>query len=191
MAAYSLRGGSVSQDPLPEQVSEFQKVVVYLEGIHLAAAEPVSARLDQKDAHFTPDLLVVPVGSTVSFPNLDPIFHNVFSLSKARQFDLGYYPAGQTRTVRFDKAGVVHVFCHLHSNMSAAVVVVPNKYFAMPGPQGEFAIPDVPAGEYHLVAWHKANGFARQVVVVAEHGETAVTLRIPIKEETEPPRRQQ
>src|SRR5580704_8069563 len=105
---------------------ERRHVVVYLAEAMLAA--PTTVTLEQKNREFSPDLVVIAAGSTVSFPNLDPIFHNVFSLSKPRSFDLGNYPKDHTRTVVFQKPGVVFVNCHLHPNMSAAIVISPNRF---------------------------------------------------------------
>ena len=114
-------GADGEADPLAFERSH---VAVYLEGgTKSAAAEFPKASIEQKDRRFAPDLVVIPAGSTVSFPNFDPIFHNVFSLSKAKSFDLGNYPEGQSRLVTFPVPGVVAVYCHLHSNMAASIVV--------------------------------------------------------------------
>ena len=125
-------------------VSEYSEIVVFLEGAPHEADKPVRAELQQKGQRFEPQLLMVPAGSTISFPNADPIFHNVFFLSAAKRFDLGYYPEGQTRIVRFDEPGVVQVYCHLHPNMYAAIVVVPNRYCTKAGDDGAFTFHDVP-----------------------------------------------
>jgi plastocyanin len=152
-------GSEQEQDPLAYERSH---VVVYVEGA--LPSRPVSAELSQQDRRFTPDLVVVPVGSTVSFPNLDPIFHNVFSLSKAKSFDLGNYPKGATRTVVFSKPGIVFMDCHLHPNMSAVIVVTPNGWSAKADASGRFALFDLPPGTYTVVAWHKSAGFFRKTV---------------------------
>jgi hypothetical protein len=120
------------------------------------------------------------MGSVVSFPNFDPIFHNVFSLSKSKSFDLGYYPEGQTRKVRFERPGVVQVFCHLHANMSAAVVVTPNGWFARPARDGSFVLRSVPAGQHTVVLWHKSAGFFRQKVELAQGSSVHAAFEIPI-----------
>jgi len=126
---YNLRGVSAPLAALEtEPVNEFDRMVVLLEGGKLPPGRPVSAVLNQKDSHFDPELIVVPEGSTVQFPNLDPIFHNVFSLSKARKFDLGYYPQGQSRSVTFRTPGIVQVYCHIHANMYAAIVVTDREF---------------------------------------------------------------
>ena len=159
---------------------ERSRVVVYLEGKG-PASKPLTAVLDQKDRRFSTDLVVIPAGSSVSFPNLDPIFHNVFSLSKSKSFDLGYYPKDQTKSVRFPEPGIVFVNCHLHSNMSAAIVVTPNAWAARVDRDGHFAIPDVPPGHYQVVAWHKAAGFFRQTLDVGPSATpTSVQFLIPL-----------
>jgi len=118
-------GADAEGDPLAFERSH---VAVYLEGgLSSTAAGAVKASIEQRDRRFVPDLVVIPAGSAVSFPNFDPIFHNVFSLSKSRSFDLGNYPRGQTRMVAFPAPGVVAVYCHLHSNMVATIVVAPNR----------------------------------------------------------------
>ena len=153
-------------------------MVVFLEGDLPAAGSPVRAELVQRNQRFEPELLVVPVGSTISFPNADPIFHNVFSLSAAKKFDLGYYPEGHTRTIQFDEAGVVQVYCHLHPNMYAAVVVTPNQWYAHPAGDGSFLLSSVPAGDFRLVVWHMRAGFCRREVHVEAGSRTNVAVAI-------------
>ena len=114
---------------------------------------PMHATLAQKDKAFDPHLLVVTRGSTVEFPNRDPWFHNVFSLFNGKRFDLGLYEAGTTRTVHFDREGVSYIFCNIHPEMSAIVVVLSSSYFAIPNKQGEFAITSVPPGRYMMHVW--------------------------------------
>jgi len=170
-------GSDRGQDPLAFERSH---VVVYLEGDLPSAA--VTAELDQQNRRFSPDLVVVPSGSTVSFPNLDPIFHNVFSLSKAKPFDLGNYPKDHTRVVTFPKAGIVFVDCHLHPNMSAVIVVTPNRWGTKADGSGRFALPDVSPGSYTIVAWHKTAGFFRKTVRVTEDRHANVDFIIPLDE---------
>lgn len=164
-----------NQDPLAFERSH---VVIYLEG-HLPS-EKITAALNQQDRRFSPDLVVVPVGSSVSFANLDPIFHNVFSLSKVKSFDLGNYPKDQTRIVTFPKAGIVFVDCHLHPNMSAVIVVTPNRWSTKADASGRFVLPDVPPGTYTIVAWHRAAGFFRKTVRVTEGAGASVDFTIPL-----------
>lgn len=159
---------------------EMTRVVVYLEGAH--GAEAVHAVMDQNHRRFEPEVLAVPVGSTVDFPNSDPIYHNVFSLSRARPFDLGNYPQGTSRSLRFDQPGIVVLNCHLHPNMTGVVVVTPNRYFARPDASGRFSIPGLRPGKYHIVAWHKSAGKIQKRFGL-EAGKTAeVDFEIPLTE---------
>jgi plastocyanin len=112
-------------------------------------------RMAQKNKRFEPDLLVVPVGSLVDFPNLDPWFHNVFSLYQGKRFDLGLYQAGTQKSVRFDKPGVSYLFCNIHPEMSAAVLAVESHWYGVSDANGHVTIPAVPAGKYELHLWHE------------------------------------
>ena len=178
--AYNIRGAVVANRPVVPS-TEYTRMVVVLEGKPGGRPEPVNAVLDQRGGRFEPELLLVPAGSTVSFPNFDPIFHNVFSLSKAKQFDLGYYPEGQTRKVKFEKAGVVQVYCHIHSNMYAAIVITDSPWQAKPNDEGSFSITEVPAGTYQVLIWHNAAGVFRREVQISETGVTPFRLEIPVE----------
>jgi len=160
---------------------ERSHVAIYIDGASLPS-DKTSAEIDQQDRKFLPDMVVVPVGSTVSFPNLDAIFHNIFSLSKPRSFDLGNYPKGETRTVTFPVPGIVYVYCHLHPNMSASIVISPTKWAVRAGEDGRFVLPSVPPGKYTVVAWHKAAGFIRKTVTVTENGAPPLDFEIPLTE---------
>jgi hypothetical protein len=138
--------------------------------------------MKQQNRTFLPETLVIPAGSTVSFPNLDPIFHNVFSFSRSNTFDLGNYPKDDTRKVAFKKPGIVSVFCRLHSNMSANIVIAPSRWYGTPDADGRYSLNDVPPGEYTLVYWHKTAGFFRRPVHVAD-GAVTIDFTIPVSEE--------
>ena len=130
-------------------------------------------RLAQRNQMFEPRVVVVPVGGRVSFPNMDPIYHNVFSVSPTRRFDLGKYGRGESRTVRFDKPGVVNVYCDIHTDMAASIVVTPSSAWARPSEDGRYELRGLPAGRYRLVWWHPdATGGEADVVVPGE-GEVA------------------
>jgi plastocyanin len=185
LPAYQSRGPSLPYVPAEPALSiaeELGRVVVYLEGAHLAPPAPIRAELSQSNRQFTPGMAVVTAGSSVSFPNDDPVFHNVFSLSKPKEFDLGRYPAGETRSVKFDKPGIVKVYCHLHPNMAATIVVVPSDWYATPDREGDFRIEGVPAGEYTVVAWHNSVGFSKKRVQVTETGSVAVRFTLPLSD---------
>jgi plastocyanin len=112
-------------------------------------------RLIQRGKTFVPHVLIVPVGTDVEFPNLDPFFHNVFSLFNGKRFDLGLYEAGTTRSVRFDRLGICYIFCNIHPEMSAVVVVVKTPYFGLSSRGGEIKIQDVPPGRYQMEVWYE------------------------------------
>jgi plastocyanin len=159
---------------------ERERVVIYLEEPGLASAEAGSFKMEQINRRFSPDLLVVPVGSTVSFPNMDPVFHNIFSLSKPKSFDLGSYDKGDSRQVAFPRPGIVEVYCHLHPNMAATIVVAPNRWYVRSDRAGQYRIPEVPPGKYTVVAWHKAAGFFRKSIVVEAGHDAVADFFIPI-----------
>jgi plastocyanin len=173
-------GKDAGEDPL---AFERSRVVIYLEGPQTSAnnqLKPAALPMQQLNRRFSPDLVVVPVGGSVSFPNMDPIFHNVFSLSKAKDFDLGSYDKGDSRNVVFSKPGVVYVYCHLHPNMEGTVVVTPNRWYARSDASGHYRIPDVPPGKYTVVAWHKAAGFFRKTIQIEDGHSSVVDFFIPI-----------
>ncbi len=132
-------------------------VVVYLEGPGTRGVERSRGdrpELWQINQSFEPHVLGVPVGATIDFPNGDLVYHNVFSYSKPRKFDLGYYGKGKSKSVTFDKPGVVQVFCDIHSTMSAYVLVVDTPFVTQPDENGEFVLSNVPNGDYTLKVWH-------------------------------------
>jgi plastocyanin len=112
-------------------------------------------RLVQRHKSFDPHLLVVQAGSIVQFPNEDPFFHNVFSLFEGKRFDLGLYEAGSTRSVLFDKPGICYLFCNIHPEMSAVVIVLKTPYYAISDRAGQISIPEVPPGRYELDIWNQ------------------------------------
>jgi plastocyanin len=132
-------------------------VVVWLTPLGHDASPPATParhyRMVQKDKRFRPHVLAVPVGAPVEFPNLDPWFHNVFSMYKGERFDLGLYEAGTSRTVRFDRPGVSFIFCNIHPEMSAYILALGTPYFAVSNDLGQIRIADVPPGRYRLEAW--------------------------------------
>ena len=117
--------------------------------------KPSHFRLAQKDKAFEKHLLAIPAGSIVEFPNLDPIFHNVFSLFEGKRFDLGLYESGTTRSVKFGRPGVSYIFCNIHPQMEAVIVALPTPYIAVTGKDGQFTIDNVPAGRYTLKVWYE------------------------------------
>jgi plastocyanin len=164
-------------------IPEIKNVVVYVAGAPFRGAlAPMKAELRQEHETFLPHVVAITRGSTVDFPNDDPIFHNVFSLSSAAAFDLLRYPQGQSRSRQFPKAGIVKVYCHIHSHMSATILVLDHPYFAIPQADGTFELPNVPAGQYIVVGWHERVG-ERRIPVRVERGKTAtVELSLPVED---------
>lgn len=176
------KGATPPSQPAPELKDEYANVIVYLERVD--APGPVRATrpptMSQKNEQFTPHVLPILKGTTVEFPNEDEVFHNVFSLSGPKQFDLPKYPAGASRSVTFPKSGVVNVFCHIHTDMSAIIFVLDNAYFVTPGEDGKFSLADVPPGEYTLVAWHERIKAVRQKVRIVAGQVTTQNFNIPL-----------
>lgn len=185
---YADAGAAETVAPKAADDAALQGVVVWLEGVPLppdaaAADGRPPARMEQRGERFVPRVLAVTRGSTVSFPNADPIYHNVFSLSGARTFDLGRYPRGEAKSVRFDRAGIVQVFCHIHSDMRAVVLVLDTPAFTSPGADGRYALDGVPPGDYTLVAWHERATPIRRKLHVAAGGTVTEDVDIPIVDE--------
>jgi plastocyanin len=145
-------------------------VVVFLEGGPAQSAAAVSRRrpvMSQRDRRFEPHVLPVLRGTIVDFPNDDTVYHNVFSLSTAKPFDLGVYEQGCCRSVDFQESGLVRVYCNIHPHMIATIVVLQNPYFAVTDSAGLFVIPEVPDGEYALRTWYEYGGDTREHVTVS------------------------
>jgi len=157
-------------------------VVIYLEAPDLIPVALPELRSSRRTGSSSQRSWWSTVGSTVSFPNEDPIFHNVFSLSKVKRFDLVSYPAGETRDVRFDRPGVVQVFCHLHTDMSATILVLPTTSWTLPAARWQLCIVRGSAWLYELVAWHRSAGLFRRHVTVGGGKAPAVDFVIPVKE---------
>jgi plastocyanin len=162
---------------------EIRNVVVYLKGVKYGgalAASRVSIR--QEHESFVPRVVAITRGSTVDFPNADPFFHDVFSLSSAASFDLGHYPPGQSRSEKFTKAGLVKVYCHIHSQMSASILVLDHPYFTIPELDGNFTLPNVPPGHYTIVGWHERIGEHTATVDVEPGKPASVNLSLPVED---------
>lgn len=174
---------------LPSLEHRFAGVVVYLKPVDASAVSRLAASgqsrtippaLRQRDERFSPHVLPIIAGTTVEFPNDDDVFHNVFSLSSARTFDLGRYARGSSRSVLFPNDGVVQVFCHIHADMSAFVLVLDNPHFVIPDAEGRFVLDGVPPGSYQLVAWHERIKPMFLPVRVDAGRATPVRFRIPL-----------
>jgi plastocyanin len=171
---YSTHGGSEASvliNPsagVPGRLSE--RAAVYLESDELSQGPyPLPAKapsLDQRNLQFHPQVLPVMVGTRVEFPNRDNLFHNVFSYSQAKEFDLGRYPKDDSRSVTFDRPGVVRVYCDIHSHMSATILVLKHPYFTSPDDSGVYVLSRVPPGKYRIVLWYDRDLLERKIVEV-------------------------
>jgi plastocyanin len=149
--------------------------VIYVDQVPAEPPPAAKARVVQKDATFEPRVLPVAVGTTVIWPNEDDIYHNVFSMSEPREFNLGLYSADdEPPVITFDKLGRVDVFCSIHTKMHCIVLVLPNPWFALSDANGRFVIRDVPPGTYKLRAWHERLPSATQEITVPAEGEVQV-----------------
>lgn len=167
--------------------------------VYLTKAPPTSLSLsdtrfimDQRNLTFIPHILPILVGSTVEFPNNDKVNHNVFSLSRAKKFNLGSYKAGEMKTVLFDKPGIVELRCDVHAEMAAYILVLKNPFWAITDDKGRFEIPDanyleqhgltgikdLPPGKYFIKAWHEKLKTKRTSVVVPKDGEISVLFEL-------------
>jgi plastocyanin len=180
-SAYPSR--SVRQGAALAPVSELRHVVVYLKDAPSMPVTPVKVSIRQKDENFVPRVVAVPVGSDVDFPNDDPIYHNVFSLSRARTFNLGRYPRGKTKGERFDRPGIVKVFCDIHSHMTATVMVFDHPWFAVPDEQGRFELPALPPGQHEITAWHERLGDTSESVRVDPGRPATVDFVLPVPQQ--------
>jgi plastocyanin len=166
--------------PQPK-AAEISNVIVFLKDApHRADPAPMHVTIAQKDEAFVPRVVAITRGSTIDFPNSDPFFHNVFSLSRGANFDLGRYPRGESRSRRFPNAGLVKVYCHIHSHMTASIMVFDHPYFRIPASDGAFTLDDVPAGTYQISAWHERIGESLDTIRV-DAGRTArVEFALPM-----------
>jgi plastocyanin len=179
-------GSIPPSDERTDSIAELKNVVVYLgpegSGRMLASSpDPEHAVMSQKDEIFRPHILPVTRGSVVDFRNDDDVYHNVFSLSRTRTFDLGRYPKGSSRSVTFNNTGRVDVYCHIHSDMSSVVLVLDNPFFTTPEPTGRFVIEGVPPGDYTIVGWHQRIKPVKQRIHVVAGQTTRTVFTIPLR----------
>ena len=171
-----------SVGPRPKPLPEIKNVVIFFSDLAASKPAPRSASIAQKDEQFVPHVVAVTAGSAVAFPNDDPFFHNVFSLSRGATFNLGRYPSGASRSHTFNRPGIVKVFCEIHSHMSAVVRVFDHTFFTIPSDDGSFSIDDVPPGEHTLVAWHERIGERRDKVTIRAGAAATINFTLPVLE---------
>jgi plastocyanin len=168
--------------PPGRDIPDLLRSVVYLEAAPRGAFETSEggrAIMDQRNETFVPHVLAITTGTTVDFPNSDRFYHNVFSLSKIARFDLGRYAAGRSHSQRFDRAGIVRVFCEIHSHMNAFILVFSHPFFVITDADGRYRIENVPPGTYNVVAWNEGTASDPRPATVPDGGaaELDFTLR--------------
>ena len=159
-----------------------REVLVYLDGVEAAAPASLLERtreLKSQDKAFVPHVQVVPVGGEISFPNVDEIMHNVFSITRGNRFDLGLYKSGTSKTHVFEAPGLVRIYRNIHPQMSGFVHVRDNPYFALTEPDGSFRISDVPPGDYTIKVWSE-QGEAEQSITVGAEGLSGVQFALDV-----------
>jgi plastocyanin len=159
--------------PPPREIPDLRRAVVFLEtapAAALEAREPVRARMDQRNETFLPHVLTIDAGTLVDFPNNDKTYHNVFSLSNTRKFDLGRYAAGKSKSIRFERPGIVRIFCDIHSHMSAFIMVFSHPYYSKAEADGRYRIDNIPPGTYTVAAWHEGDTRETKTVTIPPHG---------------------
>jgi plastocyanin len=172
MAAEAFCNGSVTGTIVSDIEKNKEDAVVYLKGVN-GAVVPQKVTIEQHHLTFIPKVTTIPAGSTVEFTNHDKIYHNVFSVSESKKFNLDTYDHGKPKHVTFDKPGVVSLLCNVHPEMSAWVVVTENKYAAVTDKAGNFIIADVPAGTYEISAWSEKLKPQGITMVTISDGNTA------------------
>jgi hypothetical protein len=179
---YAGRASALPQPRVPARGLP-QDAVIYIESVppsvdSLLPAPTTHPRLAQRDQSFQPRVIAVPAGASVDFPNMDPIYHSVFSVSPVKRFDLGRYGRGKSRTIRFTKPGLVNVYCDIHSNMEGFILVTPNRAMVQADASGRYALPDLPQGSYVVFAWHPDLPPLRRDVIVPARGDVTLDLSI-------------
>jgi plastocyanin len=190
ITAALLLGGALQAAPVAGRVAfvtkrgqrpNLQETLVSMEpvGAKVPKRAPAAFQMATRGKMLLPHIMAIPAGSTITFPNQDPISHNLFSLSSGNQFDLGLYRAGAGKTQKFEAPGVVNVYCNVHPNMSAVVHVMTTPYYTLADATGSFLL-DVPPGRYKLVAWNEIGGSTETMVDVAANGKVTGTTALTI-----------
>ncbi len=165
----------------PPDASDRQRSIVYLDSAPRGAFEQNDAAhavMNQRNEAFVPHVLAITTGTVVDFPNSDRFYHNVFSLSKTARFDLGRYAVGNSKSVRFDRPGIVRVFCDIHSHMNAFILVFSHRFFAVTDTDGRYRIDGVPAGTYNVVAWNEGTASDPKPITVSDGGASELDFSL-------------
>lgn len=161
-----------------------EDVLVYIEGLEAPIPPALQERhvtVTSKDKTFIPHVEVVPVGASITFPNVDDIMHNVFSLSGGNRFDLGLYKSGAKKDFQFKEPGLVRIYCNIHPQMSAFVQVMPSPYYAWAAPDGSFTLEGVPPGNHTLAVWNE-RGETSRPIMVTEQGASGVVVELDVSD---------
>ena len=177
LAAGTLRGQIEMLEKKGKKAKDLSEVVVWVEGPEVTP-KPATETITMVMKSFDPRLVVVPVGGSVAFPNMDPILHNAFSVSGKNRFDLQLYRKPQSKAQTFEHPGIVRVYCNIHPQMSAFVVVRDNPFWAQASRDGRFSIADVPAGRWVVKAWHSRAKEISEQVTVADEGVVDLALTL-------------
>ncbi len=172
---------SVSLADVKTDDSTPEKAVYWIAGAERPPTEEESYTISQKGTQFNPPFLVVPAGSSVAMPNDDDVAHNVFSFSEPKNFNLGIYPKGQSKSVVFDAPGLVEIYCSIHQHMSASVLVVPSASFAVGDESGAGLIEDVSPGRYVLGIWRADRGFTEIEIDIPDQETVEVNVSAEIE----------
>lgn len=163
------------------KLSDQRNAVIFVAGFREAPDGGRQSLLIQKNKSFSRRVLVITQEETVEFPNHDPIFHNVWSKSRARSFDLGLFKHPDTKPVQFPKLGIVTVFCNIHAQMIATILVLPNNRFAVTGAKGEYRIEGIPAGRYPVYAWVEGAKPVKQMVAFTAGKRVDLSFRLKLR----------
>jgi plastocyanin len=168
-----LQGGSAPR-------SDASNTVVWIEGLRKSAAPGAAGEMKSERKRFTPRVVAIARNGSIEFPNADPIYHNVFSISEGNRFDLGLYRSGASKRKEFGAPGLVRVYCNIHPQMVGFVMVVDSDYSKVTGPDGSFRFDAVPAGEHHVRAWHEEAGETSVPVDVRQSPDAPLLIRLDV-----------
>jgi plastocyanin len=180
LSAANVVGGKVSFVTKRGQKPIISETLIWLEPIGTRAPKPAPGNFQMvtRGKMVVPHVLAIPAGSTVEFPNDDPISHNLFSLSSSNSFDLGLYRRGAGKSQRFDNPGMINVYCNVHPNMSAVIQVMSTPYYAFADQTGSYALANVPAGRYRLIAWNEQGGQIESPIEVTTAGTVSGSVAL-------------